>query len=615
MEPREGKGNCSRDRTWRPSIGAILSVGFGALILAAVSSVLWIALDTARDNTFALTRSAAELTVASIIERVDSHLGSARYQVDFIAELVTSGELDATDDAAMTQVMLGSLAAEPSITGIAFVRPDHDALRVGYQGGEVLRFKSNWAHRPEIVSLVQDRHGRDAVHWVGVVWLEDLKEPHVVATRSLYHKGVFQGVLSPVISIRALSDFLADLNENHGTNSFILTEKHKVVAHPGLVEALPQGLGKNNPLPHMDQITDPLLSRIWDPVIDHMPELLAESLVDGHVVRGPEEDLIFLFREISRHGPHPWIFGTYYRSSEVNPPIRRLVIAAVSGLTILVAAVFLALLLGRAISRPVGRLAEASTAIRDLDFRAVKPLPRSFVKEIDSAATAYNSMLNGLRWFETYVPRSLVLRLLQRDDQELDSEERQVTVIFTDIAGFTRMSTEMDAAALAAFLNQHFALLAACIEAEGGTLDKYIGDSVMAFWGAPGEQPDHAARACRAALSAAAALAEDNLSRTNDGLAPVRVRMGLHSGPAIVGNIGAPGRVNYTLIGDTVNTAQRLEGLGKEFLREDNSLILISGNTRALIGDAFKVEELGSHQLRGRKTATEVYRLCGQASS
>ena len=608
----QGEGSRgSQDGVWRPSIGAILTVGFGALVLAAVSSVLWISLDAARDNTFALTRSAAELIVASITDRVDKHLGSAQHQLDFIAGLVASGELDATDDEAMMQIMLGSLAAEPAISGIAFIRPDHEALRVGYRNGEVLRFKSSWGHRPEIVNMVAERRGNESVHWVGVAWVTDLKEPHVVAARSLYYKGTFQGVLSPVISIRALSEYLADLNENHGTNSFIVTDRDKVLAHPMLVEALPEGLDTGNPLPRMNQLADPILPRIWDPVIDDMRELLASSSVKGHVVSGPEEDLIFLFREVSKHGPDPWIIGTYYKSSDVNLELRRLILAAFTGLAILIAAVFLALLLGRALSRPVGRLAAASAAIRDLDFRAVKPLPRSFIREIDSAAGAYNSMLNGLRWFETYVPRSLVMRLLQRGETELASEERQVTVLFTDIAGFTRMSTEMDAAALAAFLNRHFALLAARIEAEGGTVDKYIGDSVMAFWGAPEDQPDHAERGCRAALRAAAAIAEDNVERAREGLAPVRMRMGLHSGPAIVGNIGAPGRVNYTLIGDTVNTAQRLEGLGKEFPDEDASTILISGATRALIGDSFTAENLGSHQLRGRKTPTPVFRLRG----
>jgi len=132
----------------------------------------------------------------------------------------------------------------------------------------------------------------------------------------------------------------------------------------------------------------------------------------------------------------------------------------------------------------------------------------------------------------------------------------------------------------------------------------------MAFWGAPEDQPDHAARACRAALAIAAALAADNRDRAVAGQAPVRLRIGIHSGPAIVGNIGAPGRVNYTVIGDTVNVAQRLEQLGKQFdTGEGDAVVLLSAATAAALPADFPVRLLGEHGLRGRDEMTKVFRL------
>src|SRR3546814_18383682 len=110
-------------------------------------------------------------------------------------------------------------------------------------------------------------------------------------------------------------------------------------------------------------------------------------------------------------------------------------------------------------------------------------------------------MLGGLRWFETYVPRSLVMRLIRLGDDGVESEERQVTVMFTDIADFTTASQQLTPHDTADFLNHHFGLIAAAIDETGGTLDTYLGDAVMALWGAPDDQPDHAERACRAALS------------------------------------------------------------------------------------------------------------------
>ena len=220
-------------------------------------------------------------------------------------------------------------------------------------------------------------------------------------------------------------------------------------------------------------------------------------------------------------------------------------------------------------------------------------------------------MLAGLRAFEIYVPRTFVLRLLRIGGASaLRSEERQVTVLFTDIRGFTTLAERLSHHDLADFLNQHFALVAACVEAEDGTVDKYIGDSVMAFWGAPVAQEDQAERACRAALAVVAAIHADNAERRARGEEPVRMRIGVHTGPAIAGNIGAPGRVNYTLVGDTVNTAQRLEQLGKDFGESDGEVsVLVSAETAAKLPPKFTVTPVGTCQLRGREASIEVYRL------
>jgi adenylate cyclase len=236
-------------------------------------------------------------------------------------------------------------------------------------------------------------------------------------------------------------------------------------------------------------------------------------------------------------------------------------------------------------------------------------------REIDSAMAAFNSMIGGLRLFATYVPRSLVGRLMSlQGSSGLRPEEREVTVLFTDIAGFTEMSRRLTPLRLAAFLNRHFGLLGRAIEAEGGTIDKYIGDSVMAFWGAPDRQADHAERGCRAALAMAEALRADNARRARKGRAPIRLRIGLHSGPAIVGNIGAPGRINYTLVGDTVNVAQRLEQLGKEHAHGQEATIVASRAVLERAGMLDGARPLGVQDLSGRGPM-EVYELAPPALS
>jgi class 3 adenylate cyclase len=131
----------------------------------------------------------------------------------------------------------------------------------------------------------------------------------------------------------------------------------------------------------------------------------------------------------------------------------------------------------------------------------------------------------------------------------------------------------------------------------------------MAFWGAPVWQDDTAPRACRAALAIRAAIEADNTRRGAAGLPPIRIRVGIHTGRVVVGNIGRPGRINYTVVGDTVNSSQRLESLGKEIDPAGEVTILISGATAAQLGSQFGVEPAGRFGVKGREKEIEVYSL------
>ena len=219
-------------------------------------------------------------------------------------------------------------------------------------------------------------------------------------------------------------------------------------------------------------------------------------------------------------------------------------------------------------------------------------------------------MLHALHWFEAYVPKSLVRNLLEQPDPAgSPSEERVVTVMFTDIRGFTALAERMSAREAAALLNSHFELVSACVEAEGGTIDKYVGDSVMCFWGAPQLQGDHAARALRTARRIRRAQQAANRQREAEGLPPIALRIGVHTGRAIVGNIGSRSRVNYTLIGDMVNIANRLEALGKKLAPDLACCILASDAVLRHCGAGFAFRPCGRHALPGRAGMVEVFAL------
>lgn len=143
--------------------------------------------------------------------------------------------------------------------------------------------------------------------------------------------------------------------------------------------------------------------------------------------------------------------------------------------------------------------------------------------------------------------------------------------------------------------------LAECVEETGGTIDKYIGDALMAFWGAPQRIENSAAATCRAASLMAERLQEDNKQRVSSVKRAIRVWIGIHTGPLVVGNIGAPGRINYTVVGDTVNVAQRLEALGKEVHTEAEVVVLLSAATGGQLAREFPARVEGDFQLRGKQ--------------
>jgi len=190
------------------------------------------------------------------------------------------------------------------------------------------------------------------------------------------------------------------------------------------------------------------------------------------------------------------------------------------------------------------------------------------------------------------------------------SDARQITVMFTDMVGFSAVSEGMRAEQVAAFVNHHFSIVVQCIENEGGTVDKFMGDAVMAYWQNNEEQGHSAERACRAALAISAAIRLDNQRRQLQNDPPIGIRIGIHSGMATVGNIGTPGRLNYTIIGDTVNIGQRLEQLGKKIYPSETDVsILISANTAEKLSSKFTTIAAGSHRLQGRNTDVDVFRL------
>ena len=595
------------------SLSVTLAVSISTLVLIAVLAVLGLGLWSGTQNTMSLLRDKAIFMVSTTTDQVRNHLDPARNQVDFVERLIASGTLDPADRQRFVAIMTGALAAAPQINALLFIDDTYQTLGVARTptGPEV--FTQDYSGDPRVRAAMGVGLTAEGPVWGKPLWRELPKETMLNVRLPVRRDGKFLGLLVAAVSMRELSSYLAGLDPAVGSNVYILYDRTRVLAHPNLQSRVP-GLSDDKPLPSLAETGDPVLAAIWRREDRYPLEVIKGTDLEGHVLQLFNEQYIYIYRNISGYGGQPWQVGSYFRSADVNAEMQRLKWAALAGLGTLVLAVLAAMLLGKRIARPVVELAAAASRIGKLEISETPELPGSIFRELNDQARAFNAMLRGLRWFEIYVPKKLVRRLIGQGDAGLPaSVEREVTVMFTDIAGFTGLSEGSPAPRIAEFLNRHFALLAACIEDEDGTVDKFIGDSIMAFWGAPDDQPDHAERAARSARAIAFAVEAENATRRAAGEPPVRLRVGLHSGPVTVGNIGAPGRINYTIIGDTVNIGQRLEQLGKQVVAEsadDGAVtVLASAATAERLGPEFARDALGGHRLRGRDETIEVFRL------
>ena len=206
--------------------------------------------------------------------------------------------------------------------------------------------------------------------------------------------------------------------------------------------------------------------------------------------------------------------------------------------------------------------------------------------------------------FKQYLSPAVIEQLIQHPEHlKLGGERRMLSIFFSDLEGFTGISEGLEPEALTALLNDYLSAMTDIIHEEGGTVDKYEGDAIIAFWNAPLEQPDHARRCVRAALRCQARLAEMRPMFRERLKKDLKMRIGINSGPAIVGNMGSHTRFDYTMIGDAVNLASRLEGINKQF----GTYTMISQSTMEQMGGAFPVRKLSRVAVVGRKEPVVVY--------
>ncbi len=272
--------------------------------------------------------------------------------------------------------------------------------------------------------------------------------------------------------------------------------------------------------------------------------------------------------------------------------------------------------IARSVSRPVLQLAKGTRKIREGDYSH-----RIRVRtddEIGLLATAFNQMSEGLaerdqvRDLLGKVVSPAVATELLRKDVTLGGEEREVTVLFSDLRGFTSMCEGRSPHEMLGILNHYFTRMSAIVEAHGGVVDKYVGDAMMALFGAPLAGPDDADHAMEAALEMSEALAELNREWEAQGGHALMIGIGINTDMVVAGNMGSQTRLNYTVIGDGVNLASRLEALTKT--PEYETHIIVSNSTLVKGKGRYRTRRLGQVAVKGKQMPTEIYALIGRES-
>src|SRR5581483_11905163 len=397
-----------------------------------------------------------------------------------------------------------------------------------------------------------------------------------------------QGVLAVIIEYTRLSRFLSQLEVGRTGTAFILDGSGELIAAPDKdADELHPAHSRIDMLPLARMaMNEAGRNQAWRRRLSHDGAAYEVTLSS---LPFPGWSLVTVIPEAEFLGP-------------VETTLRRLIVGL--GVGALLAALLSAMLARSVIAAPLARVVGEIRHVENFALEEVRRHP-SRLAEISSLSGAIAEMAAGLASFRKFIPADLV-RLLLRQGIEArpGGSMQELTVMFIDVAGFTGLSERMGDRVVP-LLSRYLDVASEVIVATGGTIDKFIGDAVMAFWGAPTTQADHALLCCRTALACRRVI--DAAGVNDDFGHPLQIRIGINSGRMLVGNIGSELRLNYTVIGDAVNVASRLEGANKQY----GTQILIGTETKRLIGDALVTRELDSIAVYGRTEGLAVHELIG----
>lgn len=431
----------------------------------------------------------------------------------------------------------------------------------------------------------------------------------------------FLGVIGIDFTLIEIDSFLKTLKIGEEGMAFICNEQGDIISHPA--KANNKKIGKR-PQPKSPIKVDKLLGSSAESNEESSAERYAINYYKENYDNKEfkilkfnfdykSERYIALFRPIKekfgkeRLG-NQWTLGIIVPEENFIGSISRVhETTLLFSFWLLVIAGFLTATLAKEITEPIHKAIQEANRIQTLNFEGEVDL-QSPITEIQNMSDTMNSMKKALSAFKKYVPFEIVRDLVtEKNDAKLEAQSNKITILFTDIADFSSISEETNPRELVAQLSEYFDLIAKIIHNHNGTIDKYIGDSVMAFWGAPIPNDNQAKEACFAALEIEKSIQGLNSKWMKEGKKAFFTRIGINTGVSLIGNFGSSERFNYTAVGDSVNVASRLEGLNKVY----GSQIIVSESTEKEAGNELIFRVLDIVAVKGRQQSITIYQLLG----
>jgi adenylate cyclase len=599
--------------------GAISGLVLTSIVISAVGvHLLW--WRTAERTSQMLANSINEQIVSAVGDELQSITTEALSARTAVRTLFQQGVLDTAEADKRKFVFLSQLLAQPTLSSVAFGWPDGSfsaAHKLGDTAVELQEIASDHSklqidryeffkgdpkfnsHRSEDThySVVDQEWFRESMKSDGPSWLTltthpDGERPAVAYAGAIELNDKRVGVLGIFIELTRVSRFLSQLTIGKSAGAFILDRTGGAIASPDTEADEVTALKTDDPLFPAAVSAIRQAGNNYNP--DDGQAYRSRVTVDGKIYEA-------VLTPISFPG---WSLVTVVPESEFLGPVQMTIRRLLIGLAVLIVAagLFSVWFAQRLIAAPLIKVVNEIKHVERFDLDMVERHP-SRLTEIENLSGAIGDMAQGLAAFRKYIPADLVKRLISEGNKAtLGGAVRPMSVMFVDMAGFTGISERLGDRIIP-LLSHYFDSVSTEIQACGGTIDKFIGDAVMAFWGAPALNADHAVDCCRAALCCQRAVRDSGLA--DDAGNPIQIRIGINSGDMLVGNIGSEVRLNYTVIGDAVNIASRLESANKIY----GSVIMIGPETRRLAGDRIVVRELDRLAVYGRAGGLQIYEL------